>query len=574
MTDPSGCPERPRSGQPTDLGFRQRRMVRWLDPGPLASKEVKAAISGVFGSHADRREIEAALIPPADLDYSGQDEVWFDYAADSGDGFRSTYTVATLLGKPSISIPGVDTELPRGRFLVLGGDAVYPAASESLYRDRFLGPFQAALPCSPEDQAPDVYAIPGNHDWYDGLTSFLRIFCQGRWVGGWRTRQSRSYFALRLPHRWWLWAIDISFDRFIDRPQLAYFQELGRTQVQPGDRLILCTAKPSWVHQGMTGDEAYKGRFEAERNLQHFERAVIEPTGARLVLTLSGDLHHYARYATEDGAKAKITAGLAGGYLYPTHGLPAAISWPSRGGSERYALQASFPSVERSRRLRGGALKAPFRNPGFCAAIAVLDLLLIWMVQFALREPGQTVAQAFHQAGFSELVSTVIRSPGTLVLALLIVLALIGFADAKGWRRLVFGGLHGLVQVAIPLLVAWGVSQIHLGGAPFMALLLASVAVVGGLAAGLVMGAYLFLSNALFGRHPNEAFAGQSIEDFKGFLRIHLGPDGGVTIYPLGIERVPRRWRVVPDGAPGDPWFEPAEGPLEPLFIEEPIRLG
>ena len=68
--------------------------------------------------------------------------------------------------------------------------------------------------------------------------------------------------------------------------------------------------------------------------------------------------------------------------------------------------------------------------------------------------------------------------------------------------------------MAIPLLVAWGVSQIHLGGAPFMALLLASVAVVGGLAAWLVMGAYLFLSNALFGRHPNEAFAGQSIEDF------------------------------------------------------------
>ena len=47
-----------------------------------------------------------------------------------------------------------------------------------------------------------------------------------------------------------------------------------------------------------------------------------------------------------------------------------------------------------------------------------------------------------------------------------------------------------------------------------------------------------------------------------------------MTIYPLGIERVPRRWRVVPDGAPGDPWFEPAEGPLEPLLIEEPIRLG
>ena len=50
---------------------------------------------------------------------------------------------------------------------------------------------------------PSLYAVPGNHDWYDGLTAFLRLFARQRdaTIGGWRTRQSRSYFAVRLPGR-------------------------------------------------------------------------------------------------------------------------------------------------------------------------------------------------------------------------------------------------------------------------------------------------------------------------------------------------------------------------------------
>ncbi len=50
-----------------------------------------------------------------------------------------------------------------------------------------------------------MLALAGNHDWYDGLTTFLRLFCVGRPIGGWRTEQTRSYFAARLPHDWWGW---------------------------------------------------------------------------------------------------------------------------------------------------------------------------------------------------------------------------------------------------------------------------------------------------------------------------------------------------------------------------------
>jgi hypothetical protein len=574
LTDPSGCPERPRSAAPDDLGFRPRPMVRWLDPGPLLAKEIKGAISGLFGSHADRREMQAALTPPAGLDYSDRDDLWFDYAADTGDGFGPAYAIASLMGRTELRLPrgGLPMKLPRGRFLVLGGDAVYPAASERQYRDRFLGPFGAAFPCAAEP--PDLYAVPGNHDWYDGLTGFLRLFCQGQWVGGWRTRQTRSYFALRLAHRWWLWAIDISFDRFIDQPQLAYFRELARSEVRPGDRLVLCTAKPSWVHAGMAGDEAYKSRLEARRNLEYFERTVIRPSGARLVLTLSGDLHHYARYANSDGTRMKVTSGGGGAYLYPTHGLPNRFSWPAPEGTEDYSLATTYPSPQRSRAMRGGVLLALFRNRGFWATAGLLQLLLVWMVQFGLRRPDRSVAAAFHQADLARLLFALLRFPPGLILALVMVAALIGFADARGWGRLALGGVHGLIQVALPLVVAWGVSRIELDGAPFMAILLATVAVGGGFGASLLMGLYLLAASVFLGRHPNEVFAAQGIGHHKGFLRIHLGDDGRLTVYPIGLDRVPRRWRLVAEGDPGAPWFEPAGGTIEPHLIEEPFSLA
>ena len=58
------------------------------------------------------------------------------------------------------------------------------------------------------------------------------------------------------------------------------------------------------------------------------------------------------------------------------------------------------------------------------------------------------------------------------------------------------------------------------------------------------MGVYLLVSVNVFGRHSEEAFSGLRIEDFKHFLRLHVGADGRLTIWPVKIERVPRRWRA------------------------------
>ena len=80
------------------------------------------------------------------------------------------------------------------------------------------------------------------------------------------------------------------------------------------------------------------------------------------------------------------------------------------------------------------------------------------------------------------------------------------------------------------------------------------------------------VANAAGGVNVNELFAAQSIEDFKGFLRLRIDPDGSLTVYPIGIERRVRHWLPAGDG--GGPRQIPAQGErLDPMLLEPPIHL-
>ena len=59
-------------------------------------------------------------------------EFWMDFVADTGDGWNSTYAVASAVAQPELSSAnskGTEHRTVRGRLLVFGGDQVYPAAS-------------------------------------------------------------------------------------------------------------------------------------------------------------------------------------------------------------------------------------------------------------------------------------------------------------------------------------------------------------------------------------------------------------------------------------------------------------
>ena len=354
-----------------ELGFIRQPEVRWLSPGLLARAGVEVAVSGTFGKFADKREIQRE--PQDPLDYSSVGELWIDYLSDTGDGWDATYTMAWLLAQPSL--PFGDEELPRGSILLLGGDQVHPTAGPETYEDRFIGPFAAALPQTGAPQGPELYALPGNHDWYDGLVSFLRVFCaRDRRIGGYRTRQRRSYFSLRLPHGWWIWGIDIQLDTYLDDVQLDYFPS---QPIAHGEKVILLTAKPAWV-------KAHDDRVKPAswRYLSFFEERFVRARGACLVLTLTGDLHHYARYEPvgpdADAAPTRITAGGGGAYLSATHTLKPALALRSLDSENTvgYARAGVYPSNDVSRRLSSSILKLARLNPSFAKLLGCIYVLL------------------------------------------------------------------------------------------------------------------------------------------------------------------------------------------------------
>jgi hypothetical protein len=551
------------------LGFRPREAVRWLAPKVLITTGLQSLLAEIFGSYADKRELQGSL-PARVYDHGGGEELWFDFVADLGDGFDATYSIASLLAAPELDLDGQPT--PRGKLLVMGGDEVYPAASTNAYEDRSKGVYRAALPAAPEDP-PTLFALPGNHDWYDGLTSFLRVFAQRRPFGGWQTEQTRSYFAVRLPQGWWLYAIDTQFDDYVDAPQLEYFRAAAQ-QLREGDGVILCTSTPAWMEAGCGG------RAKGYDTIEFFQREVIRPRGAKVRVMLTGDKHHYVRYAEAVGTGQKITAGLGGAYLASTDRLPRTLDLPGAKSRvrepsppSRYELAARYP--EHTGRLAAGVFRVPWRNPSFWGLTGVIQLLATLAMLYG-------IAESARRSGVFGLLAA--WSPAVLATKK-IVLVLVGVAFARidlpetNKVNVVAGVLHAAGHLALS--VGWAVvirwlyhDVLPAGDAAdwviFFVATVGTVVVLGFVDAELVA-LYLLIASR-FGINLNEVMAGQGIEDHKGFLRLHIGRDGTLTIYPVKLDRVCREWKANPEGAPTEPWLLPAQ-PLTPELIEPPIRV-
>jgi hypothetical protein len=624
MTSPGNSTE----GGPADgeavtssgLPFQPQEMVDWLHPRQLATTAIKAVVSGIFGAYADKRELQAALHPwnggksPYDADYSDESgqEFWFDFAADVGDGFSSTYSIAWLLAQDQLTLPNDESgPLRRGRFLVLGGDEVYPTASREAYQNRFRGPYESAFPGDPGPQDPNLFAVPGNHDWYDGLTSFTRLFCQSRGIGRWKTRQTRSYFAIKLPNRWWLWGVDIQLESDIDRPQMEFFRAVAEEMSRectggPPPRLILCTGQPSWTECGAERTERRGLRHAEPRlfdNQAFFEDRIVRHNGIRLMVTLSGDLHHFMRYEQETGKSEdkvqRITSGGGGAYLYPTHHMPNAIELPEGGERVRYQQKLSmFPSAADSHRLARGIALLPFRNRAFTFFLGAVYLLYAWTLQSAskshpvcqpLGRGGTSLMECIQPLGLGQVGQVfgafgriLQHSPSNVVFALVLIFGLYQFraAEDESWTRWI-GAAHGAAHLVLSALLIWAISQFDLGRLglgvddPVQALLFALLMLVGGGIAGAWLFAlYLWSASKNHGCHLNEVFSSQHIADYKNFLRLRIAPDGVLTIHAVGVPAVPKRgsWvrRKRPD--PVRPLFDPPGGTIAARRIDGPTH--
>ena len=117
---------------------------------------------GSRGPRAGRRTVRRhrALLwtPPgvASGDFS------FIVIGDTGEGDASQHVLRDQL----LSV----ANRPDVRFVVISSDVVYPTGSMKDYEAKFWLPFKGVT--------VPVYAIPGNHDWYDALEGFAATFFQ------------------------------------------------------------------------------------------------------------------------------------------------------------------------------------------------------------------------------------------------------------------------------------------------------------------------------------------------------------------------------------------------------------
>jgi hypothetical protein len=595
-----------------ELGFTPQDQVRWLAPVELARTALQVALASAFSTFTDKRELQRSF--PADtvvLPSDGEGDCWFDFVADIGDGFDATYTVALALAGERLEAAtpeGEHFDLPRGRLLVLGGDEVYPTASSEAYENRMKGPYRTALSAvEAASEPPLMLSLPGNHDWYDGLTAFLRVFGQRRRIGGWQTAQQRSYFVVKLPHNWWLVGLDSQLGQEIDDPQLDFFRTQLTENLQPGDGVILCCAEPAWVHTPY--DPA------AFDSLHYFERTIVRQrfdpvsgehvdTGARVRLWLTGDHHHYARYEEElaaDGGiepgspRQLVTCGLGGAYLGFTHRLPERVELPPRdstvahaGETASYRLAERYPDAPTSRRLVRGLFAGPpggvpFRNHGFWrlagAVHGVLFAVLTALLGVSLDRPPIEALRAASATDVGRLGFQL----GIWLVAALAVWSLLPLRHLRRPRGLSPYAVLVVIELALAVgglaVTVWLVGAVELpswfpGGSSLPDFVLFGVALVLSAAVLGLVGSYGAALAIVIGNDRRVAdwqASAQAIEEHKGFLRLRVDAAGRVEVYPLVLDRVCHDWDLTPARVAGGVRPMPADGLPEVRLAEAPI---
>lgn len=264
---------------------------------------------------------------------SGEGPVSFLLLGDPGEGDDSQYAVVPPLLSQSQAVD----------FAIVCSDVVYPAGELGDYRTKFFRPYRH-LDCP-------VLAVPGNHDWYDGLHGFMSHLCgievpyEPLEVGpGWRgaltrrlwrqgtpvspediadMRKDRGLPGQRAdpPQPGPYWALDVGPLRIVgidtgiigalDDDQERWLREVSQSSDRPK---VLVTGKPLIVN-GHRIPDAEGAAIEA----------VVRDPAARYVMAIGGDTHNYQRYPVrvDDGRTIQyVVSGGGGAYTHATHQIP------------------------------------------------------------------------------------------------------------------------------------------------------------------------------------------------------------------------------------------------------------
>ena len=354
------------------------RPFSWIDPVPLWRSRNQNLVR-LFGDPTnDERCLwmetqRRAGKLPEDLiidAHVGSRKVSFIVVGDTGEGDASQHAVV----KPLLAC-GRDTD-----FMVICSDVIYPAGDAEDYDAKFYAPY--------EGYRRPIYALPGNHDWYDGLVGFMHHLCgaevsalpatearpsslkerlrrllrrrpasrspeelpaRRRNEDGRRSSQRSPYFAIDTGPLLVV-GIDTGMGGPIDRGQGEWLRRISRGVDKPK---ILLTGKPLYV-DGEHHPYPIEGGGTVDEVVRDPEHGYVAAVG--------GDIHNYQRYAVEvsgrEGPLHYIVSGGGGAYMSATHKIPKVdlpgvgeddfVCYPRRGDS------LSFYSKLYDRRLALG----------------------------------------------------------------------------------------------------------------------------------------------------------------------------------------------------------------------------
>jgi len=527
-------------------------MVDWYAPIEATRSGLRALASTALGAMIDTRSILSVKCDMADnvFDYTkdkngqARESFSFDYTADTGDGFDATYTMAWLLTSDDIEVDHEGSKLQRSDAVILGGDEVYPVADKGAYFSRLASPFkQAAMDlreslnaagARPVLAVRDLFMIPGNHDWYDGLGSmsrrFFSYFSPGepnkfgqqrkpRDLGQFKTYQPQGYFVLALPRDWEIWAVDIQLGNDIDTDQYAFFAWRA-TSLKPTSKVIICSAIPTIVYGKNRDKDSLTFGLDRIGKL-------VRDKDARVCAQFAGDVHNYQRYEipkiSRQGTsytRQHVVCGGGGAFLHPNHAF-------HRGDAEvpRAEPVKRYPSRDQSLALSHRILLFPLKHTGMCVLIGLLYTLMFW-------QEGPPVPDA------GELAAYAVRHPSSMLMLAVALFGCMGFAKKKPLWGLFHGAMH--VAAAVLSWKAGAAAAAWLGGTTWLqglepVITRVAALLVGGALGGTLLGVYLYTSLNWFRIHRNEAFSSLSWPHFKSFLRCKVEGDGSLTVNVIGV---------------------------------------
>ena len=155
---PTGCyADRIPEGSPRNSWLRPE--VLWQSRNDRIATWIGDPVNDIRRAWIERLRREGRPTDQPVIDRRDLEDFSFLLLGDPGEGDHSQYAVAEAL----------EARKKNTAFMLVASDVIYPTGDLADYWRKFIRPY--------ERYEPPIYAVPGNHDWYDALQGFMFSFC-------------------------------------------------------------------------------------------------------------------------------------------------------------------------------------------------------------------------------------------------------------------------------------------------------------------------------------------------------------------------------------------------------------